>query len=60
MIPLGDGKYDIRLTKDGLYGLADGTFDNPLFISFMFTVNWEKLDLIPVVELFQSTLPGSG
>jgi len=26
----------------------------------MFQVNWAKLDLIPVVELFQSTLPGTG
>ncbi len=31
-----------------------------LFISFMFTVNWGCIDLIPVVELFQSTLPGTG
>jgi hypothetical protein len=60
MIPKGDGKYDIHLTKDGLYALNDGAFDKTLFISFMFTVNWARLDLIPVVELFQSTLPGSG
>lgn len=56
----GEGKYDIRLTKDGLYALPDGTFDKTVFISFMFQVNWSKLDLIPVVELFQSTLPGTG
>jgi len=60
MVHKGDGKYDIRLTKDGLYALNDGTFDKTLFISFMFQVNWGRLDLIPVVELFQSTLPGSG
>ncbi|GJL79177.1 MAG: hypothetical protein NPINA01_21660 [Nitrospinaceae bacterium] len=60
MVPKGDGKYDIRLTKDGLYALNDGEFDKTLFISFMFAVNWARLDLIPVVELFQSTLPGSG
>ena len=60
MVPKGDGKYDIHLTKDGLYALNDGSFDKTLFISFMFAVQWAKLDLIPVVELFQSTLPGSG
>ena len=60
MVHNGDGKYDIRLTKDGLYALNEASFDKTLFISFMFAVNWGKLDLIPVVELFQSTLPGSG
>ena len=60
MVHKGEGKYDIRLTKDGLYALPDGTFDKAVFISFMFQVNWAKLDLIPVVELFQSTLPGTG
>ncbi|MFQ5449228.1 MAG: hypothetical protein ACE5E9_01285 [Nitrospinaceae bacterium] len=60
LVPLGDGKYNVLLTKDGLYALMDGTFDKSMFISFMFRVRWEKLDLIPVVELFQSTLPGSG
>ncbi len=60
MVHKGDGKYDIRLTKDGLYALNEATFDKTLFISFMFAVNWGRLDLIPVVELFQSTLPGSG
>jgi hypothetical protein len=57
---LGDGVFDIHLTKDGLYALPDGRFDNPLFISWMFSLNWANLDLIPVVELFQSALPGSG
>jgi hypothetical protein len=60
MVHQGDGKYDIRLTKDALYALSEGTFDKSIFISFMFQVNWAKLDLIPVVELFQSTLPGTG
>lgn len=56
----GDGKYNIELVKDGLYALVDGDFSKTIFVSFMFSVNWEDLDLIPVVELFQSTLPGSG
>ena len=60
LVTTGDGKYDIHLTKDGLYALNDGAFDKTLFISFMFGVDWARLDLIPVVELFQSTLPGSG
>lgn len=57
---LGGGKFEIRLTKDSLYALPDASFDKPLFISFMFSLNWANLDLIPVVELFQSALPGSG
>ncbi len=61
IIPKGEGKYEIHLTKDSLYALGEPAFgDKKLFMSFLFTVNWEKLDLIPVVELFQSTLPGSG
>jgi len=56
----GGGKYKVELVKDGLYALIDGTFEKNIFISFMFSVNWANLDLIPVVELFQSTLPGSG
>lgn len=60
LVPRGDGKYDVHLAKDGLYALTDGAFEKTLFISFMFPVDWAKLDLIPVVELFQSTLPGSG
>ncbi|MCH8158185.1 MAG: hypothetical protein IID18_10650, partial [Nitrospinae bacterium] len=61
LIALGDGKYDVKLTKDVLYALPDGTFEGrQVFLSFMFQVNWARLDIIPVVELFQSTLPGSG
>lgn len=61
LVPLGDGKYNVKLTKDSLYTLPDGTFDGrQIFSSFMFQVNWAKLDIIPVVELFQSTISGSG
>ncbi len=59
-VSTGEGEYDVNLYKDGLYVLPDGSFDKAVFISFMFCIQWEKLDLIPVVELFQSTLPGSG
>ena len=61
LVPLGEGKYDVKLTKDSLYALPDGTFDGrKIFLSFMSKVNWTELDIIPVVELFQSTIPGSG
>jgi hypothetical protein len=56
---LGEGKYHIHVKKDGLFALRDGHFEQTMFISFMFSVNWGKVDLIPVVELFQSTLPGT-
>ena len=59
-VPTAEGEYDVWLDKDSLYVLIDGTFDKTLFISHMFAVNWERLDLIPVVELFQSALAGSG
>lgn len=57
---LGEGKYHIHVKKDGLFALRDGRFEQTMFISFMFCVNWGKVDIIPVVELFQSTLPGTG
>ncbi len=55
-----EAKYDVHLIKDGIYALMDGTFEDKIFISYMLSVNWEKLDIIPVVELYQSTLPGCG
>jgi hypothetical protein len=61
LVPLGDGKYKVKLIKDSLYALPDGTFDGrKIFSSFLSKVNWARLDIIPVVELFQSTIPGSG
>ena len=59
-VSTGQGEYDVQLEKDGLYVLIDGDFENTVLMSFMFTLNWEKLETIPVVELFQSTLPGTG
>jgi hypothetical protein len=50
----------IRLKKDGIYLLDDGTFDRPRFISYMGAMPWDRIDLLNVVELFQSTLPGTG
>ncbi len=59
-VEVGKGEYDVQLFKDGLYVLIEGGWEKTVFISYMFTVNWDRLDLIPVVELFQSTLPGTG
>ncbi|GJL79015.1 MAG: hypothetical protein NPINA01_20040 [Nitrospinaceae bacterium] len=59
-VPLGVGEFDINLSKDGLYVLVDGTFDQTIFISYMPKVKLDPLDVIPVVELFQSAPPGAG
>jgi len=60
IIALDAGKYEVRLAKDGLYALLDGTFEDKAFVSYMPSLNWTQLDIIPVVELYQSTLPGCG
>lgn len=60
IVPLGDGKYDVHLVKDGIYALLDATFADKAFVSYMPSLNWAQLDIIPVVELYQSTLPGCG
>lgn len=54
------GRVTIRLKKDGIFLLEDGTFSNPTFISYMGAIPWARIDLLNVVELFQSTLPGTG
>ncbi len=55
-----DRRVTIRLKKDGLYLLDDGTFAKPRFMSYMGAIPWARIDLLNVVELFQSTLPGTG
>lgn len=50
----------IHLKKDGLFLLEDGTFTHPRFVSYMGAIPWARIDLLNVVELFQSTLPGTG
>lgn len=54
------GRVTIRLKKDGIFLLEDGTFSHPKFISYMGAIPWARIDLLNVVELFQSTLPGTG
>lgn len=54
------GHVTIRLKKDGLYLLEDGTFTRPRFVSYMGAIPWARIDLLNVVELYQSTLLGTG
>jgi hypothetical protein len=54
------GNIRVRLKKDGLYLLEDGTFDQTQFVSYMGAIPWARIDLLNVVELYQSTLSGTG
>ena len=42
------------------YVLEDGDFEQARFMSCMGAMNWPAIDFLPVVELFQSLLPGTG
>jgi hypothetical protein len=55
-----NGQAIIRHRKDALYVLDDGTFDRARFMSCMGALHWHRIDFLPVVELFQSLLPGTG
>ena len=54
------GQATIRHKKDALYVLEDGTFHRARFMSCMGAMHWARIDFLPVVELFQSLLPGTG
>ncbi len=54
------GRATIRHKKDALYVLEDGTFHRARFMSCMGAMHWARIDFLPVVELFQSLLPGTG
>ena len=54
------GRATIRQRKDALYVLEDGDFERARFMSCMGAMNWPSIDFLPVVELFQSLLPGTG
>jgi len=54
------GKATIRQRKDAFYVLADGDFERARFMSCMGAMHWPSIDFLPVVELFQSLLPGTG
>ena len=50
----------IRHKKDAFYVLDDGTFEHARFMACMGAMHWGRIDFLPVVELFQSLLPGTG
>jgi len=54
------GRATIRQRKDAFYVLQDGDFERTSFMSCMGAMNWHSIDFLPVVELFQSLLPGTG
>ena len=54
------GQATIRQAKDAFYILQDGRFDQATFMSCMTAMHWERIDYLPVVELFLSLLPGTG
>lgn len=54
------GQATIRHRKDALYVLDDGTFDHARFMACLGAMHWDRIDFLPVVELFQSLLPGTG
>jgi len=54
------GNATIRQRKDAFYVLEDGDFERAHFMSCMGAMNWPSIDFLPVVELFQSLLPGTG
>jgi hypothetical protein len=54
------GMATIRQRKDALYVLDDGGFEKVHFMSCMGAMHWERIDFLPVVELFKSLLSGTG
>ena len=54
------GQATIRQRKDAFYVLPDGRFEGAQFMSCMSAMHWERIDFLPVVELFLSLLPGTG
>lgn len=54
------GQATIRHKKDAFYILDDGTFERARFMACMGAMHWCRIDFLPVVELFQSLLPGTG
>jgi hypothetical protein len=50
----------IRHRKDALYLLEEGRFERARFMACMGAMHWDAIDFLPVVELFQSLVPGTG
>lgn len=60
LVIASNGLASIRHKKDAFYVLDDGSFDQAHFTACMGAMHWERIDFLPVVELFQSLLPGTG
>ncbi|MCI0568832.1 MAG: hypothetical protein L0Z52_11715, partial [Acidobacteria bacterium] len=54
------GQATIRHKKDALSVLEAGTFERGRFMACLGAMHWARIDFLPVVELFQSLLPGTG
>ena len=54
------GQATIQQRKDAFYVLNNGRFDEAQFMSCMSAMQWDRIDYLPVVELFLSLLPGTG
>ena len=54
------GHVTIQHRKDALYVLKDGGFEQARFMACMGAMHWGRIDFLPVVELFQSLLAGTG
>jgi hypothetical protein len=54
------GTATIRHKKDAFYVLEIGLFERATFMACMGAMHWDRIDFLPVVELFQSLLPGTG
>ena len=54
------GHVTIRHRKDALYILEGGAFTRSRFMACMGAMHWGRIDFLPVVELFQSLLAGTG
>ncbi len=54
------GQITIRHRKDALYLLKEGDFNQARFMACMGAMHWGRIDFLPVVELFQSLLAGTG
>lgn len=54
------GHATIRHRKDAMYVLPHGRFEEAQFMACMGAMHWQDIDFLPVVELFQSLLPGTG
>lgn len=55
-----DGRAVIRHRKDTFSILQNGIFEHAAFMACMGAMHWDSIDFLPVVELFQSLLPGTG